>query len=132
MNLRDKVDMVAVNVIGSEELKREMLGQRCERAAIEKMLAGATPWGSLRFLDAVGSMQDIPVYVPPATAEESVPDAWLPEYGLVAPLVAAGGELLGTLSLDIPTHGRLPRTAQLAVVEAYARHIARRLEKLQQ
>jgi hypothetical protein len=132
VNLVNEVEMVAVTVIGSEELRREMLGQRAERVAVEKMLADATPWGSLRFVAAVHSTQDIPIYVPPATADESVPDAWLPDYGLIAPLVNADGDLLGLLSLDMPTHGRLPRAAQLGVVEAYVQHIARRLEKLQQ
>jgi diguanylate cyclase (GGDEF)-like protein len=37
-----------------------------------------------------------------------VPDAWRPEYELMAPLYGPGGELIGTISLDRPRDGRIP------------------------
>jgi diguanylate cyclase (GGDEF)-like protein len=37
-----------------------------------------------------------------------VPDAWRPEYKLMAPLYGPGGELIGTMSLDRPRDGRIP------------------------
>lgn len=52
-------------------------------------LAGGEAWGALRFWS-------------------HVPDAWRPEYELMAPLYAPDGELVGTTSLDRPRDGRIP------------------------
>jgi hypothetical protein len=42
-----------------------------------------------------------------------VPDAWRPEYELMAPLYEPGGELIGTMSLDRPRDGRIPPPCDL-------------------
>ncbi|MEA2254426.1 MAG: hypothetical protein QOG35_471 [Solirubrobacteraceae bacterium] len=67
----------------------------------------------------------------PDLAVSADPDAWHPEDALMVPLRAAGGGLLGILSLDEPLSGRRPTDAQLEVLSAVAAHAAVVVEQAQ-
>ena len=53
-----------------------------------------------------------------------VPDAWRPEYELMAPLYGPDGELIGTMSLDRPRDGRMPPPWANEFLELFAEQAA--------
>jgi hypothetical protein len=94
-------------VVGPPDAVALLLNTTCQRTALLEHLAAGEAWGSLRFLPALESADGIITYraeYEPHTG----PDAWQPHYELVAPLCAPDGELIGMLSMDRPTDGRIP------------------------
>jgi diguanylate cyclase (GGDEF)-like protein len=112
-------DMRVVTVVGSPEATEALLGTASRRAALLEHLAAGEAWGELRFRSGYetteGTVRFVPEYEP-----LDVPDAWRPDYELVAPLFAANGELVGMLSLDEPRGGRIPPTWSNGIVELFA------------
>ena len=118
-------DLHVAAVAGCDEVREALAGSHSPRGAWDAMLAVATPWGDLRFVqhgtqlpDEVGSMS---IYVPPLP----VPDdenggCWHPQDALFAPMLSAAGELVGVLSVDDPADGKLPDADQCALLEAFA------------
>jgi diguanylate cyclase (GGDEF)-like protein len=108
--VQDDGDLVCMATAGSDELRAALLGTICARKAIEEMMAGGEAWGSLRFVRDL--MTDAPegVYVFLADIEPRPQDegAWQPDFGLLAPMRDASGELIGMLSVDDPEDGRIP------------------------
>jgi hypothetical protein len=91
----------------------------------------AKPYGSLRFIDEAVDDSAVYGYVPPPRLDrEPGSGAWEPEDGLLAPLYADSGRLLGVISIDEPETGRFPGPEQLAMVEAYAASAASRFAAL--
>jgi hypothetical protein len=84
-----------------------LLGATCPRAALVAHLAGGEARGALRFWSHFGKTDGVITYVPDYEPLD-VPDAWRPEYELMAPLYAPDGELAGTISPDRPRDGRIP------------------------
>lgn len=125
-------DLRCIAAIGPQEMKDELLGGTCPREAIEQILTRGTAWGSLRFIANIADVNGTDIYIPPAAeAPLADPDIWFPEYGLLAPLCTPDGELIGLLSLDCPTNGRIPGPAQRTTIETYATHAAARWLDLQ-
>ena len=100
-----------------------LLGTMCERAALMEHLTGGEAWGSLRFLPGVEASDGIITYTPEYEPLAG-PDAWLPHYELAAPLYAPDGELIGMLSMDRPSDGRIPPAWVNDVLELFAEQAA--------
>jgi diguanylate cyclase (GGDEF)-like protein len=112
-------ELRAVAVVGPPDVVALLLNTTCQRAALLEHLAGGEAWGSLRFLSAAEPTPGIVTYraeFEPGTG----PDAWQPNYELVAPLCAPDGELIGMLSMDHPRDGRMPPAWVNDVLELFA------------
>ena len=103
----DAVDLHVEVVVGPPDAVAMLLGTTCPRAALEEHLAGGEAWGALRFWSHFGETDGVIMFVPDYEPLD-VPDAWRPEYELMAPLRGPDGELIGTMSLDRPRDGRIP------------------------
>jgi diguanylate cyclase (GGDEF)-like protein/PAS domain S-box-containing protein len=127
-------NMYVASVAGSQAVRDALSGSRSARAAWDAMMAAATRWGDLRFLDhrtqLPAEVSSIPTYVPPLPVpEDEHSGRWHPEDALVAPLRSAQGELLGVLSVDDPVDGMLPNAHQRALLEAFAVQAALAIER---
>ena len=114
----DAAELRTIAVVGPPEARELLLGTTCERDAMLEHLAEGEPWGALRFhagLVTEGLITYWPEYEPSDT-----PDAWRPEYELIAPLYASDGELIGMLSMDEPQGGRIPPAWVNEVLELFA------------
>ncbi len=131
----DVFTMLALS--GSETARRQLLGRRTPMENIEREFDLADRWGLLRFIpegrnEEAGDTGWVPDLVP-----VDGPDAWQPEDTLFAPLFSATNELLGLMSVDLPSNGRRPdrRTRELleiyAVQAGIALDSARQRERLQ-
>lgn len=117
-------DLKSTVIVGPEEARKALLGNTCDRSAIERMLKDAQPWGSLRFMDETVSNDGVTSYVPELDVDSSDPAAWKPEYGLLAPMYDHKGELVGMLSIDVPSDGRMPQPWVIEVLEAFTEQAA--------
>ncbi len=120
---RNAAELRVIAVIGPPDAVALLLNTTCQRAALLEHLAGGEAWGSLRFLDAVESADGIITYRPEYEPLAG-PDAWLPHYELAAPLYAPDGELIGMLSMDRPSDGRIPPAWVNDVLELFAEQAA--------
>jgi diguanylate cyclase (GGDEF)-like protein len=120
--VRDDGDLTCTVVAGSDKVSAELLGATIPRKSIERLLELAERWGQLRFLrrlpDELAS--ELPTafdtaFVPPG--DES--DAWLPDFELLAPMHDATGDLVGVLSVDSPSTGRIPARWAFDVMEMF-------------
>lgn len=108
-----------VAVAGDDAAREQLLGVRTPLDEISGEFEIADDWGLLKFipherLDGPGRG-----WIPEVTPLE-VPDAWHPEDALLAPLSAPTGEMVGLLSVDLPSDGRRPRRAAREALEMYA------------
>ena len=131
----DDIHLVAAT--GTAELRRTLLGQRVPRIALEQSWStrDAEAWGTLHSVSTEGfqllEAEGAPVYTPPVNPHaQSTPDAWNTDEGLIAPLYAPDGRLIGKISLDEPLSGRCPGPAQRVLLQAYAAAAADRLNQL--
>ena len=115
----DAVDLDVEAVIGPPEALAQLLGTTCPRAALIEHLAGGEPWGALRFWSHFGQTEGVIMFVPDYEPLD-VPDAWRPEFELMAPLYGPDGELIGTMSLDRPRNGRIPPPWANEILELFA------------
>ena len=116
-----ELDVVAV--IGPPEARDQLLDTTCRREALLEHLAGGEAWGALRFRPGSESTAGIITY----TQEYEplgVPDAWQPQFELIAPLHAPDGELIGMLSMDRPRGGRIPPAWVNQILELFAEQAA--------
>ena len=122
VNLVHDADFVqVVAVAGSEEATAVLLGETGTLAGWEKALAVADEWGGLRFVphDRFADDDDLPSWVPDIPVSTD-PEAWHPMDALFRPLESATGELIGILSVDLPTDGRRPGPLQQELLEMFA------------
>ncbi len=107
-------------VAGSAEAHRQLTGKLTALARYEEEFAVADSWGTLLF---------VPHDRMPAAAEPGwVPDgpigrsrrAWHPLDTLYAPLRAPSGDLVGVLSVDLPTNRKRPRRWACELLELLA------------
>ena len=103
----DAVDLHVEAVVGPPDALAQLLDTTCPRAAMVEHLTGGEPWGALRFWSHYGETDGVIMYVPDYEPLD-VPDAWRPEFELMAPLYGPDGELIGTMGLDRPRNGRIP------------------------
>jgi diguanylate cyclase (GGDEF)-like protein len=117
-------DLHCLVTAGPPELAAELLGNTCARRTIEKILDSGEAWGSLRFIrdftEAVVPEEGVHMYTPerrPGAPDDA--DAWRPDYGLLAPMRDASGDLIGMLSIDDPADGRIPQRWVVEVLEMF-------------
>ena len=115
----DATEMRVIVVIGSPGSQAALLGTTCERAAMQEHIAGGEAWGALRFRAGLETPEGILTFIPDYEPLDG-PDAWRPDYELVAPLYGADGELIGMLSLDEPRGGRIPPRWANEILELFA------------
>jgi diguanylate cyclase (GGDEF)-like protein/PAS domain S-box-containing protein len=122
VNLVHDADFVqVVAVAGSEEATAMLIGATGTLAGWERALAVADEWGGLRFVphDRFAEDDDLPSWVPDIPVSTD-PEAWHPMDALFRPLESATGELIGILSVDLPTDGRRPGALQQELLEMFA------------
>lgn len=119
--VREDGELTCVVVAGPEDMRAELLHNTCPRKSIEQLLDFGEPWGQLRFLrhlpeDVAG---EVHVYYSDSAVSVAEPDAWLPEYNLLAPMYDGTGDLVGVLSIDTPSTGRIPPQWVFEVLEMF-------------
>jgi diguanylate cyclase (GGDEF)-like protein len=113
---------VTVAAAGSERLRRELVGVRGSAESYHDLIARAVRWDGLYFVDhRQGLPESLSTFVPDLP-DPVGPDGWHPLDCLFAPLLTAGGEWLGVLSVDMPVSGRLPEPEQREVLALFAEH----------
>jgi len=133
VNLEVGGDFQSVAICGSSAMRTALLGRISPRSAVEKLVSSSEPRGTLRYLgrDNMAENLGVQTYIPPTRGTIGLgPDEWTPEDGLLAPLFADDGRLLGLLSIDEPLTGRFPGPAQLAMIEAYSAYVAHKFDIL--
>jgi diguanylate cyclase (GGDEF)-like protein len=117
----DDGDLVVSALTGPEELRQQLSGRRHRKADWQQLLAGAQHWGRLRFVDGRSDVapEEMFFWVPDIEVGDDE-DAWHPLDALFAPLHAADGRLVGTLSVDLPRDGRRPDRDRSALLEVFA------------
>ena len=127
-------DFQTVVVHGSDEARRVLMGQSSTRADWEPLLDARFERRGAYFIEHGNfdwSSDGLLSYIPEIEQAEG-PDVWHPEDALFVPLLSAGGEILGILSVDEPHDGRRPSDQQLDVLVGAATHAALALELGQQ
>lgn len=122
VNLVHDSDFVqVVAVAGSDDVTGALLGETGTVADWERALALADDWGGLRYVPHDRFVDDdaLPTWVPDLPVPDD-PHAWHPLDALFAPLLSARGELIGVLSVDLPTDGRRPGPVQQELLVMYA------------
>ncbi len=120
-------DLEVTNVAGPESVRDVLLGMLIPGSAMKRAMEDSESWGRLCFLRDFAAFEDeeVPVHVPqesPVTSTD--PDAWLQDFGLMAPMYGPGDELAGVISVDVPTDGRIPRMWVREILEAFAEQAA--------
>lgn len=94
-----------VAVAGSDEAREQLVGLRSPPEVFDREFAVAEHWGALRFVPHDRLPPDqLTGWVPGGAAEAAQgPDLWHPLDALFAPLTSPSGELVGMLSVDLPT-----------------------------
>jgi diguanylate cyclase (GGDEF)-like protein len=121
-------DFEAVAVVGSEEMRRELLGatysveefmldERFERRGAYFIPDGAIDW----------DFHDGPTYHPAREFGDD-PDSWRPADELFVPCRDFEGRILAIISLGEPVSGRRPTDLELDYIVAVAKHAALALE----
>ncbi|MFC5145627.1 diguanylate cyclase CdgB [Streptomyces aureoversilis] len=124
--VRPDGDLVVAAVAGSAGAEALLAGRVGSRVSWERRLAMADQWGSLRFIPYtegwVLDNDDVPQWHTAGPAPR-FPDEWHPMDRLFAPMYtagAAGGELLGVISVDKPRNGRRPGAWGREALQMYA------------
>ena len=112
-------------VAGSEEARAYLEGTRTPVAELLAELERGDQWGRFRFVphDRMSDHEGEWGWVPDVEAPD-VEGAWHPLDLLAAPLLDAAGRLRGTLSIDLPSDGRVPGPEQRRVLDLYAEQAA--------
>jgi diguanylate cyclase (GGDEF)-like protein/PAS domain S-box-containing protein len=117
-------DLEVAAVAGDDGLRAALEGQVGRRAEWERELARARPWGNLCFASHEDQYSaDLPTWVPDIAPSDD-PQAWHPMDALFATLWAPTGDLVGVLSVDLPSDGLLPGDLQREMLEMYAAQAA--------
>jgi len=117
-------DLRSVVIVGPHEVREALLSKVCDRPAIERMLKNGRPLGNLRFIEGYDDEPGVASYIPELQFDERDPQAWRPDFGLLAPMYGPNGELVGMLSIDAPSDQRLPKPWVLEVLEAFTEQAA--------
>lgn len=119
--VRGDGDLTCVVASGPEEMRELLLNNTCPRKSIEKLLEHGEAVGALRFLRSFPEevAGELHVYTSEAKSPITDPDAWLPEYSLLAPMYDGSGDLVGVISVDTPSTGRIPPRWMFDVMEMF-------------
>jgi diguanylate cyclase (GGDEF)-like protein/PAS domain S-box-containing protein len=118
--VHDDRTVEVVTVAGPPDVGDTLLGSKTSLASWERAFARSKVWGALRFEShELAAEDDIPSWVPDLPIVDEA-DAWHPLDALFAPLYSVSGDLVGILSVDMPTDGRLPGELQRELLEMYA------------
>ncbi|MFM9368199.1 diguanylate cyclase CdgB [Streptomyces sp. Da 82-17] len=128
--VRPDGDLVVAAFAGSAAAEALITGRVGSRESWERRLSMGQEWGSLRFIPHNEGWSLIEDDVPQWHTEGPEPrfeDEWHPLDRLYAPMYAsgaAGGELLGVISVDRPRNGRHPGAWGREALQMYASQAA--------
>ncbi|PPK92597.1 diguanylate cyclase (GGDEF)-like protein [Kineococcus xinjiangensis] len=126
--VRDDGDLEVVAVAGDEEAREALWGKVSARASWDELLAAGDELHGTVFLDHATvtwpEEQAMAAWIPEAGSSDDDPDAFHPEDALFVPMLTADGELLGTLSVDLPTDGRRPGAQTRELLGMFGSHAA--------
>jgi signal transduction histidine kinase len=108
-----------VAVAGDDAAREQLIGVRTPLAELTREFDVADDWGLLKFVPHERLDEPGRGWIPDV-APLDVPDAWHPEDALLAPLSAPTGEMVGLLSVDLPSDGRRPGQFARDALEMYA------------
>lgn len=124
--VRPDGDLVVAAFAGNTAAEALITGRVGSRDAWEKRLSMGEAWGALRFISYtegwVLDEDDVPQWYTDGP-EPRFEDEWHPADRLFAPMYAtgaAGGELLGVISVDRPRNGRRPGAWGREALQMYA------------
>ncbi|QEU93538.1 diguanylate cyclase CdgB [Streptomyces kanamyceticus] len=124
--VRPDGDLVVAAFAGNPAAEALITGRVGSRDAWEHRLAMGEPWGALRFISYTEGWvlddDDVPQWYTEGPAPR-FEDEWHPADRLFAPMYAtgaAGGELLGVISVDRPRNGRRPGAWGREALQMYA------------
>ena len=120
-------DLEVTNVAGPDDVRELLVGKVVPGATMKRAMQDAEEWGRLYFLHDFDAFADdaVPYHVPEDVPRESAdPEAWLQSYGLMAPMHGPAEDLVGVISVDAPSDGKLPKQWVLEVLEAFAEQAA--------
>ncbi|ATL28702.1 diguanylate cyclase CdgB [Streptomyces formicae] len=124
--VRPDGDLVVAAFAGNPAAEALITGRVGSRDAWEHRLAMGEPWGALRFIPYTEGWvlddDDVPQWYTEGPAPR-FEDEWHPADRLFAPMYAtgaAGGELLGVISVDRPRNGRRPGAWGREALQMYA------------
>ncbi|MGW6021626.1 diguanylate cyclase CdgB [Streptomyces sp. NPDC055099] len=124
--VRPDGDLVVAAFAGNTAAEALITGRVGSREAWEKRLSMGEAWGGLRFISYtegwVLDEDDVPQWYTDGP-EPRFEDEWHPADRLFAPMYAtgaAGGELLGVISVDRPRNGRRPGAWGREALQMYA------------
>ncbi|MDP9219620.1 MAG: diguanylate cyclase [Actinomycetota bacterium] len=115
--------MEVMSVAGPPDVRDALLGVQFRPEDLLREMAQAEHWGELRFIPHGTFPAEGYAYVPDIPVPSS-PDGWYPGDDLLAPLYSTSGELIGILSVDMPTNGLRPDTFQRQLLELLASQAA--------
>jgi len=123
---REWNDFVVMTVYGSEEARKQLLGQVSAVSDWEPLLdqrflqrgAYVIPAGEFDWEQLESS-----TYTPNIAVSDD-PTHWQPDDALFAPMRGTDGALLGILSVDEPISGRKPNDGDIDVLVAVSEHAA--------
>ncbi|MCX4666168.1 diguanylate cyclase CdgB [Streptomyces sp. NBC_01381] len=124
--VRPDGDLVVAAFAGNTAAEALITGRVGSREAWERRLSMGEPWGALRFISYTEGWildeDDVPQWYTEGP-EPRFEDEWHPSDRLFAPMYAtgaAGGELLGVISVDRPRNGRRPGAWGREALQMYA------------
>ncbi|MEV7190787.1 diguanylate cyclase CdgB [Streptomyces sp. NPDC093510] len=124
--VRPDGDLVVAAFAGNSSAEALITGRVGSRDAWERRLAMGEAWGALRFISYTEGWvlddDDVPQWYTEGP-EPRFEDEWHPSDRLFAPMYAtgaAGGELLGVISVDRPRNGRRPGAWGREALQMYA------------
>lgn len=109
--VQESGDLLCCATAGSDELREALLNRSCARKVIEAVLESGEAWGNLRFVRDLSTdpPEGLHLFLPEVGADSADDEAvWRADYGLLAPMRDANGDLIGMLSVDDPSDGRVP------------------------
>jgi len=115
-------------VAGSDEARDELRDRRTPIHLLEAEIDKGDDWGLFVFVPherLSGEAGDQWGWVPDIEPLDDAEDAWHPLDLLIAPVYDEGGELRGTLAIDLPLDGRRPDSGKRVVLNAYAEQASR-------
>ncbi|NBE49898.1 PAS domain S-box protein [Streptomyces sp. YC537] len=120
-------ELVVAAFSGNSDAEVLLTGRVGSRESWERRLTMGEDWAGLRFIPHTEGWVLIDDDVPQWHTEGAAPDfenAWHPEDRLYAPMHQSNGELVGVISVDLPSDGCRPDNEDRVALRTYAFHSA--------